>query len=217
MEGFKDINGRGRKLIGNVNLWQDDITIKCDYAVYHLENNIAELEGNVRVYQDSLTIYSEKVIYYGDRKFTESPGNIKIVDQETILMGNKGTYNSLEKKANFKGDVYIDDDTSRIFCDHLIHYRFDEVSFTYGDVFLWGKNENVFLSADTIENYGTAKLTYAYSRPKLFKIDTTFATSASFSSSFTLDTMTVRSGYMEAQRIPKNNVFSFFGKSLKST
>lgn len=209
MEGFKDEAGRGRKLIGDVNLWQDDIKIKCDYAVYHLDRNVAELEGNVRVYQDSLTIFSEKMIYFGDRKFAESPGKIKIVDQETVLKGNQGTYNSIEKRAIFKGDVSIDDDTSRIYCDHLIHYRIDEVSYTYGDVFLWGKNENVYLSADTIENYGAAKLTYAYSQPKLFKIDTTFA-SSSFSSSYTLDTMTVEAGRMEAQRIPENNEFYFF-------
>jgi lipopolysaccharide export system protein LptA len=210
MEGFKDRYGNGRKLIDSVTLWQDDITIKCDYAVYHPARKRAELEGNVRIFQDSLIIFSDKVIYYSDRKFAESPGKIKIVDQETILKGNKGTYNTIEKKAIFKGDVSIDDDTSRIYCDHLVHYRTDEVSFTYGDVFLWAKNENVYLSADTIENYGSAKLTYAYSKPELFLIDSTFSGSSSFSRTFTLDTMTVKAERMEAQRIPNDQVFYFF-------
>lgn len=215
LEGFKNSSGQGRKLIGEVDLWQDDIFIECDSAIYFFDKNIAELMGNVRIYQDSLTVFSERMIYDGNSRVTRSPKNIKIIDQETILKGNKGTYNSIERKAVFTGDVVIDDDTSRIFCDRLIHYRIDEVSYAYGEVFLWGKNESVYLSADTIENYGSAKLTYAYAKPKLYKIDTSYTISSNTiseeSRTFSLDTMTVKAKRMEAVREPTHKKFYFFG------
>lgn len=208
LEGFKSGDLTGRKLIGNVEMWQDSINIFCDSAVYIFETNNAKLFGNVEILQDSLKIFSDYINYNGNTKVAFSPGSIILKDLETILEGDQGKYDTREKRADFNGNVIVDDDTSRIYCDKLIHYRIDEVSYTFGNVFLQAKQDRIYLTADTIENYGTAKITFAYGKPKLFKIDSIKTDHDSLS--IELDTMTVSSMRMEALREVHNNSFFFF-------
>lgn len=136
-------SGSLTKLIGNVQLQQDETIMYCDSAYFFLSKNNVEAFGNVQVVQPGSEAVSDYMRYIGNTKTAYMRGNVMLTDfksrlwsedvtyntgtkigtyanggtlqdSATTLTSNAGLYDMRTKDARFTGDVYVEDPEYRI-------------------------------------------------------------------------------------------------------
>ena len=55
-------------LCRNVIFHHDNMTMNCDSAVFHTDDNFIEAFGEIHLYQDTVHLYGERVYYDGNTK-----------------------------------------------------------------------------------------------------------------------------------------------------
>lgn len=131
------------KLIGNVQLQQEETMVYCDSAYFFLSKNSVEAFGNVRVIQPGSQANSDYMRYMGNTKIAYMRGNVMLTDGKshlwsedaeynvatkvgtyynggtlqdslTTVTSNSGIYDMRSKTARFTGDVYVEDPEYKI-------------------------------------------------------------------------------------------------------
>jgi lipopolysaccharide export system protein LptA len=208
-----------QELSGNVILRQDNITIKCNNAIYYPNSNESILTGNVRLIQETLTLFTDKLEYNGDTKVSTSPGDVRIVDRKTELTAESGVYFGEPKIAEFRDDVFIEDDSVMIDADYIRYEKVTRNSYGYGNVKIQGKFSNTILYSDSVEYYPDIFYTIALGDPLLYQIDTVGVNPLFIENSeteseikfdkFLYDTLSVSSDTMRAYREPFDEKYLF--------
>lgn len=136
-------SGSITKLIGDVQLQQDETMVYCDSAYFYLGRNNVEAFGNVEVKQPGSEAYSDYMRYIGNTKIAYMRGNVMLTDGKshlwsedaeynvgtkvgtyynggtlqdslTTLSSNSGIYDMRSRNARFMGDVYVEDPEYKI-------------------------------------------------------------------------------------------------------
>jgi lipopolysaccharide export system protein LptA len=194
-----------RTLLGNVQLQQKNVFIKCNTAIQFLNSNKFLLKGNVIITQESLTLKSEHILYDGNAYLATSDSSVRITDQKIQLLGKRGTYSTDKMIADFYDEVELEDDSVKIYADYVSYNRKSKNSKAIGDILLRGKTENIFLQSDTIYNFFEENKTTAVGNPVLFQIDTIKNNNSSEeNSALEFDTLSIKSDSIIAFRGNEN-------------
>lgn len=172
LSGTESELGPIREYIGNVEITQDDIRIKCGYARQIINTNTAILKNNVVVYQGNMIMKSEEMSYDGNMKIAKSLKPIEIIDNGTYVNASRGTYFVNDKKADFVGNVIVENDTTLILSDQIQYYRTSGVSIAKGNANIKIKKENSLIIGDIVENFPTNRYSIIKGNANLIQIDT---------------------------------------------
>ena len=218
-----------REVIGDVVLTQGNVVITCNKAIQYLARNDAKLIGNVIVKQDSLTIYTDEGFYYGNERRSFSDKGVKLDDRKVILTAKIGEYFFNDDRADFRikvklydtastltssrllyfrkedraiafDSVKITDKENIIYADSLIHFRRVEESFGFGNVSIKNRTNNSMILGGHMEDYRAKNYSVIDSLPLLVQMDTTF----SGDTVKTIDTLLIKSKVMKAYRDSTN-------------
>lgn len=196
-----------RTLIGNVQLQQKNVTVTCNSAIQYLNTNRFLLKGNVVIKQDSLTLKSHSVLYDGNTYLATADSTVDITDRKNRLIGKRGSYSTDVMIANFYDEVTLEDDSIKIYANFITYDRKNNHSKAIGEVIVKSKNKNMFLQADTIDNFPDEQKTIAGGNPVLFQIDTIKSNNPQ--EQLELDTLSVKSDSMTAFRNNENEHYVF--------
>ena len=209
-----------REVIGNVIITQGNVKMTSRRALQNLSRNEIELIGDVVVIQDSITLKTERGFYFGNTKTAVSDTNLVLNDGSIILTAKGGRYFFDQKKAVFSDSVELNDtsttliadtleyyhtddkavshgnvnitDTSgySIYADSLIHFRENDHSFAYKNIFLKDDQNNLVLTGNYLEDIGQRNYSKITGDALLVQIDST--------DSGTSDTLIISSQLMES-------------------
>lgn len=160
------------KLIGDVQLRQEDVYMWCDSALLNKETNSVDAYGHVQIQQDTITAYSNTLHYEGNKKFAVLRGNAILTDSKmklfteelfynissktayylttgkvyrdsSIIVSKKGYYYSSSKEVFFKDSVRITDPNYQLNSDTLRYHTETKVSTFYGNTEIFNKNSRI--------------------------------------------------------------------------
>lgn len=154
-----------RKLLGNVQLQQKDVTLYCDQADFYFEENLVDAFGNVHIRQgDSINIYGEKLHYDGNLKTAKLNKKVKLTDSRMVLTTEELDYD-LNTRVGFylKGGTLVSEEAV-LTSNHGYYYS------NTADVFF--KKEVKLTHPDYVLNTDTLKFNTA-SRTAYFVSPTT--------------------------------------------
>src|SRR5687768_1889221 len=95
----KDTVHNARKLVGNVKLRQDEVTMECDSALFYNEVNVVDAYGHVFIYDNLTKVYADSLNYDGTNKIAILTGNVRVIQDSATLETTRLIYNSQSKYA----------------------------------------------------------------------------------------------------------------------
>ncbi len=91
-----------RKLTGNVQLQQNDVTLFCNQANQLLEQNVVDATGDVRIRQsDTINVYGNTLHYDGNTKLANLKGNVRLTDGHMVLTTEELDYDVNTRIATY--------------------------------------------------------------------------------------------------------------------
>jgi len=157
---YTELGGvRMRKLTGNVQLQQKDVSLFCDQANYLLDQNTIDATGNVHIKQgDTINIYGNTLHYDGNLKTANLKGAVKLTDSHVTLNTEQLDYDLNSRVANYMLGGTMINDSSTLTSQHGYYYA------NSADVFFKKKvklvNPNYVLTTDTLRFNAETKVAY---------------------------------------------------------
>ena len=163
-----------RRLLGDVIIRHEDVTMKCDSAYEYMGTNRFDAFGRVVVIQETTTLYGDTLRYDGNTKKGKVRGKIvRLVDEDATLItrfidfdtnqntavfynggiitttdsrfsSRRGTYYSNQKKFAFAGDVRFLDPDILLNTDSLEYFSNDEVFRFYGPSRIYNEDNYLY-------------------------------------------------------------------------
>lgn len=94
--------GKVKKLIGQVQLKQDQTILYCDSAYLFDAINFVEAYGNVRInHSDSVNFYGDVLRYDGNKRLAKLQKNVSMVDPSSTLTTNELEFDLKQNRANY--------------------------------------------------------------------------------------------------------------------
>lgn len=98
----KSSGRRVTRLIGDVSLRHNNITMLCDSAHFYPGFNQIKAYSRIHMEQgDTLDLYGDTLFYDGSTEMASVNGNVQLVDKETRLFTNSIRYNVTDKIATY--------------------------------------------------------------------------------------------------------------------
>lgn len=168
-----------RKLIGEVQLKQDNTTLYCDSAYLFDKTNYVEAYKNVRInHNDSVNFYGDILKYDGQKRLARLEQNVSMVDQSSTLTCNEldfdfnqnkasyytrgklvsgqntltsviGHYFTSRKELYFKKNVVLLSPDFNMTCDTLKYNTSTKVATFYGNTVIASSTDTVYCKAGT--------------------------------------------------------------------
>ncbi len=137
-------DGELRKLIGDVQMWQDDVNMWCDSAYFDLEENNVKAYGNVIIEQgDSVHIEADYLQYYGNIREALLYNNVYLTDQKSEITSDTLYYLVGPQSATLYQNVSLNDNKVWVEADSMIYtvqdkqaLFFEDCSLTDGEMIL---------------------------------------------------------------------------------
>lgn len=192
----------------NVKIYQGDMKITCDHAVWFLTQSRSELSGKVVLTQDEMILKAPKLNYDEKNKKAQAFGGVELNEQKRKIFSRTSEYSSATYIAEFFGEVKVESDTAIIQSNYLNYNRKTKKSLIVGNSIVKGKTSNFIITADTIIDTPSEYNSIAKGHPVLYQIDT----SKTNSEGMKLDTLTVSSKLIIANRKPNEEYYNFFNK-----
>ncbi|MFI5134506.1 MAG: OstA-like protein [Chitinophagales bacterium] len=167
---YTELGGvRMRKLTGNVQLQQKNVTLFCDQANYLLDQNTIDAAGNVHIKQgDTINMYGNTLHYDGSLKTANLKGAVKLTDSHITLTTEQLDYDLNSRVADYLQGGTVINDSSTLTSQHGYYYA------NSADVFFKKKvklvNPNYTLTTDTLRFNAETKIAYFLS-PTLIHSD----------------------------------------------
>lgn len=99
---FTEIDGKKfTKLIGNVQLKQDEVFMFCDSALLDKDSNTLVAWNHIHIQQDSTHAYSTFLTYNGNTKLATLTNGVRLTDNKASIYTEELFYNSKEKMAYY--------------------------------------------------------------------------------------------------------------------
>ena len=111
-------------LKSNVVFAHEGMTMDCDSAVFHTEENFIEAFGLIHISQDTIHLYGDRVYYDGNTKVAETvryTNAADIWDEESTLYSLTGIYYTATKQFEFSDNVIITSPDADIESDSLFY------------------------------------------------------------------------------------------------
>lgn len=177
VERFDAIRVDGKKNISylrNPTFRQDNATLRCDSAVFYVNENVFDAFRNVHINQgDTVNIYSDYLNYNGNTKIAHLTENVRMVDNQSVLTTNildynmttkigtyitggkivskdvtvtskNGYYFSNTRDAYFRYNVVVVTPESVIKSDTLRYNTLSNWTYFYGPTNIKGKEDNLY-------------------------------------------------------------------------
>ena len=145
--GRLDGNMRIKTLVGNVQLRQDDVEMRCDSAV--IMGNDVSAYGNVVIQQgDSVKIFADSAYYFGDARESILIGETVLTDGKATLYTDRLDYDMNTKIAIYKSGAVLENEGTRLYSDRGYYYTQTNLAYFGGDVTI--KDPEFSLKADTL-------------------------------------------------------------------
>jgi lipopolysaccharide assembly outer membrane protein LptD (OstA) len=148
-----------RKLIGNVQLQQKEVTLYCDRADFYFEQNLVDAFGNVHIKQgDSLNIYSDTLHYDGNGKKAKLNHHVRLTDSRMVLTTDELDYDLNTRIAFYlKGGTLVND-KAVLTSNHGYYYARSADVFLKKDVKL--THPDYVLTTDTLKFNTATRIAY---------------------------------------------------------
>jgi lipopolysaccharide export system protein LptA len=186
------VNGEDvRELIGNVQISQESVRIRCDHALQYIGRGMIELTGNVVVEDDSLIITAPRGFYYRDPRRAEAFGRVTLDDGVSRLEADYGEYLVDSRTAFFHTRVVASDSGSILNADSVRYDRIRRFMDARGRVVLYSTEDQVTISGGHFQHDATRAYSRMTVEPVLLQKDSTAEG---------VDTLIVRSQVMESFR-----------------
>jgi len=126
--------GRGaRKLIGNVQIRHEDVTMTCDSAYYYSQTGSVDAFSKVHVVQgDTLTLDGDFAHYDGETRVARVRDNVRLVNKDITLETDIMDYYRNEAYATYEeGGVLTQGD--QVLTSEKGHFQLDDEVFYFSD------------------------------------------------------------------------------------
>lgn len=148
-----------RKLTGNVQMQQNDVTLFCDQANQFLDQNTIDAMGNVRIRQsDTINIYGNTLHYDGNSKMANLKGNVKLTDGHIILTTEQLDYDVSTRIANYMNGGKMINDSAVLTSRHGYYFANSSDIYFKKDVKL--VHPEYVLTTDTLRFNTQSKIAY---------------------------------------------------------
>lgn len=118
------VNGeRVQKILGNVRLRSDELTMYCDSAYQFVNKNEFRAFGNIEINTEEENIWADTLYYYTDVDFSQLRGRVIIEADATTLFGNSVDYRFSTKVAHFIDQVRLEDLQGILKANSGFYYR----------------------------------------------------------------------------------------------
>ena len=97
-----------QRLLGNVRLKHNDVTMSCDSAYYYKDKNQVKAFNKIHIVQgDTLNLYGDYLFYDGNTGLANVDGNVELIDKQTHLYTTSINYDVNKRLAlyNHKGRI----------------------------------------------------------------------------------------------------------------
>ena len=160
------------RLIGNVDLAHNEITMKCDSAHFFPEKNQVTAYSNIHIEQgDTLDIMGNYLFYDGTTEKATLKGNAELIDKETHLYTNSVTYDVRNKIARYTERGRITNGDNRLTSIIGIYYLSTNTFHFKDSVKI--VNPDYIMNADTMD-YNTTTETAFFTGPPEMKDDSLY-------------------------------------------
>lgn len=160
------------RLIGNVDLAHNEITMKCDSAHFFPEKNQVTAYSNIHIEQgDTLDIMGNYLFYDGTTEKATLKGNAELIDKETHLYTNSVTYDVRNKIARYTERGRITNGDNRLTSIIGIYYLSTNTFHFKDSVKI--VNPDYIMNADTMD-YNTKTETAFFTGPSEMKGDSLY-------------------------------------------
>ncbi|MDX9847106.1 MAG: OstA-like protein [Tenuifilaceae bacterium] len=162
------LNGKDiRRLIGNVSIKHDEITVTCDSLYDYVGQNRFDAFGNVRVLQENSTLYGDTLVFNGATKTGKVRGEIvRLVDEEVTLLTNFLDFNTNENSVNYFGGGIITTADARFSSLRGKYFSSQKVVKFGGEVAYL--DTTLLLNTDSLEYYSEAELIKFFGPTRLY-------------------------------------------------
>jgi hypothetical protein len=159
-----------RRLIGNVVIRHDDITMKCDSAYEFVGSNRFDAFGKVIVIQEDTRLYGDTLHYDGNSKTGRVRGKIvRLVEKDAELVTKFLDFNTQENTAYFYGGGIITSEDSKFSCERGVYYsRRKQFAFS-GDVAYL--NPDLLLNTDSLTYITDLELIFFFGPTRIYSKD----------------------------------------------
>ena len=140
-------NERIKTLVGNVQLQQEDVKLRCDSAV--VIGNDVEAHGNVVIIQsDTVKIFADSAYYWGNIKKSTLVGEVVLTDGKATLFTDKLDYDMSTKIATYKTGAILENENTRLTSQRGYYYTKQNIAHFGGNVVV--ADPEFSLKADTL-------------------------------------------------------------------
>ena len=167
---FTEVNGKKyTRLVGDVQLKQDNVYMNCDSALVDKETNSFEAWNHIHIIQDTTHTYAQYLLYTGTNKLAMLRYNVVLTDGKAKIVTEELFYNTKEKYAYYLvgGKVYRE--TSEIESKRAYYYT------NSGDVFFQGNvkitDPNYRLISDTLKYNVDTDITTFFGNTTIYNDD----------------------------------------------
>ncbi len=170
---------RVRRLIGNVELRQEDTrlwarratqyidrreilftgdvlvvergdSLRADSVLYNSRTKTGRGRGSVRLSDGDVVVYAPSGLYFTREKRAQFTEGVTLIDSSATLRSREGEYWSDEKRAEFYHDVVLDEDHTHLEADSVTYLRDTDVSIGRGNVFIERTGDDGAEEADSL-------------------------------------------------------------------
>jgi len=159
-----------RRLIGNVVIRHDDITMKCDSAYEFVGSNRFDAFGRVVVIQEDTRLFGDTLHYDGNSKTGRVRGKIvRLLEKDAELVTKFLDFNTQENIAYFYGGGIITSEDSKFSCERGVYYSRRKLFAFSGDVAYL--NPDLLLNTDSLTYNSDLELIYFYGPTRIYGKD----------------------------------------------
>ncbi len=138
------------RLLGNVSLLHNEMTMLCDSAHFYPDKNSVNAYHNIHIEQgDTLHMYGNILTYEGTTEIAEMTGNVVLINKETFLYTNHGTYNLKTKIANYTDSGRIVNKENILKSKRGIYYAAEDMIFFKDNVEI--TTPEYYITSDTMQ------------------------------------------------------------------
>lgn len=170
---FTEIDGKKyTRLVGDVQLKQDNVLMNCDSALVDKESNSFEAWNNIHIIQDTTHTYAQYLLYNGTTKLSTLKQKVLLTDGKAKIQTEELFYNTKEKLAYyviggkvvressvitskrayyftntgdvfFNGNVKIVDPDYRLISDTLKYNVDSDIATFYGNTIIYNNDSKI--------------------------------------------------------------------------
>ncbi|MEX0600432.1 MAG: OstA-like protein, partial [Rhodothermales bacterium] len=148
LEGDVQNGERVRRLIGNVQLRQEETHLRAQRAIQFLERREILFTGDVLVVERGDSLRADTVLYNSRDKTGRADGSVHLSDGDVVVRAPSGLYFTREKRARFTAGVTLVDSTAKLSSRAGQYWSDEKRAEFYGDVVLL--EERTYLEADSV-------------------------------------------------------------------